>query len=302
MKATFTDEQQAALKRYQEFWPKRAKEESARSVPREPLYHYSGGLDGLRGILANETLRFSDIRYLNDEVELTYGLRLFRKLIRRAEHEPASRMARLFLRRLRKGKFRERLFDQFHFYSASFGVRDEPGMWRNYARGGRGFAISFSPDLFRDDADLETLAPNMRYFTGKVEYGDVEALRLHREALEAAMSVIPEIDDDEVAWYFLGALSAEMHVPVVWTSLRTKEPKWSHENETRLVAIQDQSRGDKLKARRPKRPFFEMKFPKTSVVEVMFGPKVESSMRDQVQEFLVEHKYECLMTKSTKGI
>ena len=46
----------------------------------ETLYHYTSA-DGLKSIIENKTLRFSDYRFLNDIDEIQYGKNIFFNVI-----------------------------------------------------------------------------------------------------------------------------------------------------------------------------------------------------------------------------
>jgi hypothetical protein len=43
--------------------------------------------------------------------------------------------------------------------------------------------------------------------------------------------------EDEEA--FLHLMAAEMYVEILWNSVTTKADKWSHQSETRLLAVND---------------------------------------------------------------
>ena len=46
----------------------------------ETLYHYTSA-DGLKSIIENKTIRFSDYRFLNDIDELEYGKKIFKQIL-----------------------------------------------------------------------------------------------------------------------------------------------------------------------------------------------------------------------------
>ena len=52
----------------------------------ETLYHYTS-TDGLKSIIENKTIRFSDYRFLNDIDELEYGKKVFRQVLDELKNE-----------------------------------------------------------------------------------------------------------------------------------------------------------------------------------------------------------------------
>lgn len=52
----------------------------------EILYHYTSA-DGLKSIIENKTIRFSDYRFLNDIDELEYGKKIFRQVLEELKSE-----------------------------------------------------------------------------------------------------------------------------------------------------------------------------------------------------------------------
>jgi hypothetical protein len=122
---------------------------------------------------------------------------------------------------------------------------------------------------------------------------------IHREAVEFAIGCIPDPLPPAVNGRRLfDHLSANMHVPMVWTSLTTKELTWAHENETRLIFMQDVDRMEKIEVRvLNKRRFVEMHIPQRYVVEVMLGPRCSESL-GEVEAFLTGHGYSIPVTQS----
>lgn len=292
------DDLKQALEASANFWERRARETVLRDRASTPLFHYTVDEAALHGILRDGIMRFSDVRKLNDEVELTYGLRLFRKVIRRLDHANLPALARMFVKPMRAERFRRRLFDRFSFFSASFGRADDLRMWDDYASCGRGFALGFSTDLFNSDKDIVGAPLNERYFMGKVGYEAAAALREHTETIEHHLGLIPTtMRGPEPAKQLFRELASNAHIPVIWTSLTTKEPKWSHENETRLLVVQDKRAKEKHRIFRPRRPYIEMRIPKSCFTEIVLGPRRTTEI-SEVKALLTAYGYSMPVNRS----
>jgi len=89
---------------------------------------------------------------------------------------------------------------------------------------------------------------------------------------------------------FLRHIATEMYVEIFWNSVTSKASKWSHQCETRLLAVND-LRNPKLEIHNAaERPRVELPQPllKKNIVEVMLGPKAEDAAKIRVRTFLDE--------------
>lgn len=292
-------EHHAALGLFDAFWRKRIDARTLAETPTQTLYHYTPDLAGVKGILSEGRMHFADVRYLNDKIELTHGLRLFRKVARQ-QSNIKHRIARHFLKKLCDPAFVNRLFDRFHFYSVSFGRRDSRHMWDAYGRGGLGFAIGVDVSLFAPN-DFAAISYDEQYFTGRLRYQQTVVRRLHKEAIEFATGLVKDISaEPEIAAdpELLGELAVRVYVDALVTSLTSKERKWSLEDEHRLFVVEDLG-GSRLRTVfRPERPYVEMTIPQRAFVEVMLGAQVSSSGRDAVAKVLADQGLTATITCS----
>jgi hypothetical protein len=146
-------------------------------------------------------------------------------------------------------------------------------------------------------AKTKDFKPEEKIFLGKVTYGEAEAKVRHAGVIDSAISVVKQAyregvllkaaDEDE----FLRHMAAEMYVEILWNSITTKASKWSHQNETRLLVVND-LRNPRLEIRNAEvRPRVELPQPllRDNISEVMIGPKADEGTTARVRAFLDEN-------------
>jgi hypothetical protein len=111
-----------------------------RGAPTEPLFHYTTA-DALLAIIGSETFRFTSVYHMDDDQELLFGFGISHSLLSAAmEREDLN--VKTFLKPLVEDVGFDRIKNRFEFYSASFGQKDDPRQWTDYADGGKGVASS----------------------------------------------------------------------------------------------------------------------------------------------------------------
>lgn len=111
-------------------------------VARRPrtLYHYTDA-GGLYGILSGQTLRFGDVRFLNDRTELQYGRRLVARVLEsEAVRQDPLQLLSATQRSLERVGSRSRYLYTFSLSE----TRESISQWQRYGANGRGYCIGFS--------------------------------------------------------------------------------------------------------------------------------------------------------------
>jgi hypothetical protein len=267
---------------------------NAKDAPAQPLFHYTNE-QALSGIIRSNTFWFTSIYYMDDDVELSFGFGVSHDLLSAAmQREDVN--TKTFLKPLVEDFKFERIKARFEFYSVSFGQRDDPEQWAEYAADGSGVALGLTPRFF-GLAETKDFKPEEKIFLGKVTYGEAEAKLRHTRVIESAISVVKQAykegvllmaaDEDE----FLRHVAVEMYVEILWNSVMTKASKWSHQNETRLLAANDR-KDPKLEIRNAEvQPRVELPQPllRDNISEVMIGPNADEGMAARVRTFLDEN-------------
>jgi hypothetical protein len=131
----------------------------------ETIYHYTSA-DGLKSIIENKTIRFSDYRFLNDIDELEYGKNVFRQVLDELKNETPQYSEYILqwedeLKVIEKGKIKylkpvssagnEAVncvlceSENFHYYILSLTtLSDNKDMWNMYSGNNPGYRLKIN--------------------------------------------------------------------------------------------------------------------------------------------------------------
>ncbi len=262
--------------------------------PTEPLFHYTNE-SALFSIIKSEQFWFTSIYHMDDTEELTFGFSVAQALLRKAV-ESGDTLTRMFCEELANADELQKIKKLFEFYSVSFGVKDDTKQWEKYAKGGRGIALGLAPAFFKP---LMTASPKPEetIFLGKVVYGDAQARARHSQVIDEAIDTIKRtqkagsIKNGQEARIFFQHMAAEMTVETLWNSVTTKDSSWSHQNETRLLALNNLKNPSVKIHNADKTPRLELPQPflKQNLTEVMVGPNADGGAKIRVRAFLDSH-------------
>lgn len=230
-------ELQVPVDTFAAWWSKQSTSLSGNDAVKEPLFHYTDAA-GLRGIVTNETMWFTSIFHLNDPSELGYGIEMTNEILeaRCGRSERVARFCKWMNHLLIKSGG-----EMFGFFVASFSRSgNDLGQWRAYADDARGVAICLNPSLFQivDVAsDLET------HFIARVHYDRSHCIRRVSEAIDEAIRAFEAgatfISSPAEERSFGKELARQLAAPLLWYAATSKHEAYAHENETRLLAVND---------------------------------------------------------------
>lgn len=281
-----------AVEKFHDASVERIARANASDEPTEPLFHYTGE-SALFSIIQSEQFWFSSIYHMDDTEELAFGFGVERKLLQEAiaSGDPLTRM---FCEELADEEEINKIKQLFEFYSISFGIRDDIKQWEKYADAGRGIALGLAPAFFKPLMTAHP-KPEEKIFLGKVVYGDAQARARHSQVINEAIDTIKRtagtIKDGQQARLFFQHMAAEMRVETLWNSVTTKDNSWSHQNETRLLALNNLKDPQLTIHNAPAKPRLELPQPllKQSITEVMIGPYADAGAEIRVRAFLDRH-------------
>lgn len=282
----------AVIRGIGDWWSDKQRVQQQANAPSSPLYHYTDA-SGLLGIVKNQEIWFTNIFHLNDNDELSYGLRLAINMLRKIIDGSQSNEVRFFCEFF--SDFVKRNYGTlFGFYVASFSMaRDDLGQWRAYAANGKGFALGLSPTLF-DTQDKKNRKPHQNIFFSPVIYGEKAAIERLKEIIDRAVMVITEPasiaayeGNHAVTCRFFYEVAVNLSSPILWHAVTSKHEAFQNEREMRLIIFGDRK---KLKPYIEIRvrggefvPFIRSKMlvqAKDAISEVVLGPSTPEMIED----------------------
>jgi hypothetical protein len=308
---TLPDVLERAAQDYVDWADKYLKALERRTVIRKPLYHYTDA-SGLKGIIENDEIWFTDYHYLNDPSELRHGIFLAHATIKAARLNAGHAET---LCDMMTDLFAHDNFDsQLQFLIACFSRDgDELGQWRAYADNGRGFAIKFSKRMFGSN-DPVSANPLMNVTVGPVLYRDAVTKRLHALAIRKAISGLQmatqyapkHLNQNDIFLGFSDRLAKEaLASPMIWNCLTCKHPAYARENEVRLIILGTK---ETFKGKLPVRirkgevvPYYNrpMGLRKPgNILEVMVGPAAPIGAEDGVRTLLDKYNINARISRS----
>jgi hypothetical protein len=275
--------------------------DQARSTPRNPLYHYTDEAS-LRGILEHRKLWCFSHSQQSDDTEVSYSLGIARRVIQEEARRgaPSAESLLLGLDGILGSNPMGETFD-FYFFSLS-GHREHASQWSEYGGKGTGFAIGFSPVLFRPSrTDLAPL-PNENVFVGKVIYGKDATRTRHRKGIRKLAEIVTRVFEQNrslvqgrnlQAWFddmnksFIATL-------LIWNCLTAKADRFQSERETRYILIGVRAIFDCCRKQHAGRDYVETLLPlreQGNITEILVGPGAPHGAEAMVMSHLRNHGY-----------
>jgi hypothetical protein len=251
--------------------------------PASILYHYTDAA-GLLGIIKRSSwdlgfdwpelesrldqaghLLASDVRYMNDSRELTYGAEIFVARLRDAAGDPSlAENAQFLCQRLASIFSSDEVFDYpLRCFASCFCARgDLLSQWRGYAGGAGGYAIGFSRDALINRSyamaykDIyQTDYPENTYLE-PVQYGDVNAAALADKFIEDIRNPTDHMrlvidPKEEYRAVTRGIALQSLATLFLQAIVSVKDDGFEEEREWRLYYIGDPKHPVKVRAGRP---------------------------------------------------
>jgi hypothetical protein len=268
--------------------------------PTNTVYHYTDE-PALLSIIEHKKMWATDLRFMNDEKELTYS----HKLIQAAITDAADRQ-----RDPQRAKWLSVFDDQFRafaatcrWYSMSFCQEfDLPSQWGEYGASGFGFALGWSIDTLPDERPMQI---EVVYEAERQTFLIRKLLNLHIVALREKKDLRRGRGLDELL-YVSGSLANFFNILLY----NFKEAKWVREREIRYVyqtLTDTPPAGMVLKYRKGEgdiqKPYIESDFREIPLRVVIAGPKVDDVAFQRVRSALTANGYaQAVMYRSTSAV
>ncbi len=208
------------------------------------LWHYTDAT-GLLGIVSEQRLRCSNIRFLNDQTEHVYGWGLVRRLLQRfrCESSACAFVAGEAYRMMGAGEA------MVVPHAMSFSeLPDAMSQWQRYGNDGSGYAIGFEVALLRQFcSDHPTIARLARLVYGRRRQRSVVANRIaswhggmpnHRvNGSESTGKVVPAPLDQAAANRLVNDAAVALALELSNIAMTLKHSDFEDEMEWRLITL-----------------------------------------------------------------
>jgi hypothetical protein len=253
-------------------------------TPPPTLYHYTTTA-GLVGIVGNQSLRLSHVRFLNDRTEMVYAQRLIAEILEERRSGANERVAPFL------AEVAALLPDMFigvdPFVACFCHGGDLLSQWRGYSKGGGMYALGFSSDALRTDP---------RFVLLPIIYDVAEQKRLVSETIAKGVNrhLVPfRMEGPETDEGILKPPQTLAMALSLWFTI-FKDVSFEEEREWRISLLHRGTgeevpisfRGDHLWY---PVPFTELTFERTGfpLVEVKCGPCSEPKLPTRAVEMLL---------------
>lgn len=205
-----------------------------------PRFHYTTA-EGIRGIITSGRLWATNLQFLNDGSELTYGRALVADELSRQSGTPTSVAGRLAShvtqRVLRTAEF-------WGGYAVCFCFNgDLLSQWRGYADEGVGYAIGFAPQAVRRARTLVKgdgyVEPPPYPVCGRVVYNETRQRTLIRDLFSQHLQLLEEAvaTSTELADVLLEHAATGLFSTLINNVYFFKDPAFEEEEEWRALSV-----------------------------------------------------------------
>lgn len=190
------------------------------------LFHYTD-TTALKGIVSNHCLWATNIRYLNDKMELKYALNLVVNTAKNLIYKHTSNNAKNFLKLIIENGFD--IANKLDLYIISLSnKRDLLSQWRGYGKKYNSVCIGFNIDKM--DVNTDAKPYNMR-FLQKVIYEYNDQISEITNYLDEVCAIIGKYTVD------LSEAVYNQTISLFNLLARIKHSSWKEEDEWRIVVI-----------------------------------------------------------------
>ncbi|MBF2717505.1 DUF2971 domain-containing protein [Agrobacterium vitis] len=201
------------------------------SVPTpEKLYHYTSS-EGLISITKHHSLRFSDVRFLNDASEFQYGVKIANHVLnnqKKPSLKHSDEVIEKIINNLREASF--------HFTPIIFCMSATDNLlnqWRDYGKDVVPYSIEFHvPEI------LKLGAYNFPFLLCNIEYDEEIQHSMMMDVIDRlSQKAVEIIEKDHLDEAQLEELYRAYAVELLIIASRLKHPSFSAENEWRMICF-----------------------------------------------------------------
>lgn len=193
------------------------------------LHHYTDTV-ALQGIVENNAMWATHIRYLNDKQELKYAFDLVQNTAKNLIYKYSDQNSQAFLRNIiEHGSY---LVENLDLYVISLTAsRDLLSQWRGYGKEYQSACIGFDTSKLKVQSDLD---PYNMHFLQRVIYDYDTQVKEITDYLTGVCDILKKHRDD-----LSNAIYTQL-IGLFHLLARMKHESWSEENEWRIVIIPEE--------------------------------------------------------------
>ena len=273
------------------------------------IYHYTKP-EKLLDILSGETIRFSNVLYLNDKDEVAYSYKLIVQLIDKTENLNVELFEKIHNHFWAKYKYivdgNNDFENNIEYFTTSFSSdSDNLTLWNNYAKGKNytGYNIGFNKKKLIKDMESKNYLP----IYGSVIYDRQKQTKIILSIFKKWNSLFERASKcKRVSKVKLFNILFELIDVLNIVSIFFKNPEFKNEHEYRIVFVNafdtDKSKPTKIVEKNGLFvPYLEYNFDKSSVSSVNIGPTLnETIFFTSTNRMLLNFGYENIEVNRSK--
>ena len=250
------------------------------------IYHYTKP-EKLLDILQGETIRFSNVLYLNDKDEVAYSYKLIVQLIEKAQNLNEELFEKIHNHFFAKYKYivdgNSDFENNIEYFTTSFSSdSDNLTLWNNYAKGKNytGYNIGFNKKKLIKDMESKNYFP----IYGSVIYDRKKQTQIILSIFKKWNTLFEKASKSKKASKIkLFNILFELIDVLNIVSIFFKNPEFKNEHEYRIVLVNafgtEKSKPTKIVEKNGLFvPYIEYKFNKSSVSSVNIGPTLNETI------------------------
>ncbi|MDA2923109.1 DUF2971 domain-containing protein [Acidobacteria bacterium AH-259-L09] len=200
-----------------------------REVPDGELFHYTTS-SGIRGILTSGTVWATDVTFMNDEKELSYGNRLVGELYLRRLGQEAGEKSK-WLRRFKPSLFALRGNFNIYAFCLTESMHDAD-QWGSYADNARGYVLTFDLRGAAQDRILKVI-----YRREDQQAAVDQIMDSAFTFLDWAYSEKVIVGEEEEGKRLPEDVVVTIQKALAMVTLRLKDEAWEREREWRYIGV-----------------------------------------------------------------
>jgi len=262
----------------------------------DTMFHYTSS-GGLLGILKGKSIWFSNIKFLNDEQEVSYTHKMLLEEIEElSRNQPSNFLTGLKdyyspnLKDKSSNNCNNNIFESEYYVACFSNNKDSLSLWNYYTKSenSTGYNIEFNKELFINSLKLTAMDIH-----GQVIYDKEKQRRLIKNFLTKFNNSFENTTDRSV----ISNLCSKANLIISFYSLFFKHPAFENEEEYRVLIEKNRINDDKFKCSyREYRDFFipytEKKFIKKCIKSIRISPTQKKQItKDSVERMLKDFGY-----------